>query len=30
MVVASQQAKRLPANPQLAFCYGVLNKVSRR
>lgn len=30
MVVAAKQATKLPDNPQLAFCYDVLNKVSRR
>jgi hypothetical protein len=30
MVVAANAAKKLPDNPQLAFCYDVLNKVSRR
>jgi phytoene/squalene synthetase len=30
MVVAAKQAARLPDNSNLAFCYDVLNKVSRR
>lgn len=30
MFVAAKQATKLPDNPQLAFCYDVLNKVSRR
>jgi hypothetical protein len=27
---ASKRAARLPSDPQLAFCYDVLNRVSRR
>lgn len=29
-MVASKQVTRLPSDPKLAFCYDVLNKVSRR
>jgi farnesyl-diphosphate farnesyltransferase len=30
MVVAAKKAQSLPKEPSLAFCYDMLNKVSRR
>ncbi len=30
MYQAAKRATKLPANPDLAFCYGMLNDVSRR
>ena len=30
MVLAARRAKRLPQEPNLAFCYDMLNRVSRR
>ncbi len=30
VALAAQRAKALPQNPDLAFCYDMLNKVSRR
>lgn len=30
MYYASKQACKLPSDPKLAFCYDVLNTVSRR
>lgn len=30
MAIAAKNAAKLPKHPDLAFCYDVLNKVSRR
>jgi hypothetical protein len=30
MYYASQKACKLPSDPKLAFCYDILNSVSRR
>jgi farnesyl-diphosphate farnesyltransferase len=30
MALAARRVKRLPQEPNLAFCYGMLNRVSRR